>query len=80
MILGEYYEFIKIIIGFLIEYYLFFQGIEFFLVGSVICELREKLVLFELDEFYYFGEKKEYFDLVIEVNVISGSLSKLVKY
>ncbi|WLT39674.1 hypothetical protein NON20_09660 [Synechocystis sp. B12] len=30
MTLGEYHESIKTIIGFLIEYYLFSQGIEFF--------------------------------------------------
>jgi len=80
MTLGEYHESIKTIIGFLIEYYLFTQGIEFFPVGSATRESKEKSVSFEPDESYYLGEKKEHPDLAIEVNVTSGSPKKLEKY
>ena len=80
MTLGEYHESIKTLIGFLIEYYLFTQGIEFLPVGSATRESKEKLVSFEPDESYYLGEKKEHPDLAIEVNISSGSLQKLEKY
>jgi len=80
MTLGEYHESIKTLIGFLIEYYLFTQGIEFFPVGSATRESKEKSVSFEPDESYYLGEKKEHPDLAIEVNVTSGSPQKLEKY
>ena len=80
MTLGEYHESIKTIIGFLIEYYLFTQGIEFIPVGSATRESQEKSVSFEPDESYYLGEKKEHPDLAIEVNVTSGSPKKLEKY
>nr|WP_237269660.1 Uma2 family endonuclease [Synechocystis sp. CACIAM 05] len=80
MTLGEYHESIKTIIGFLIEYYLFTQGIEFIPVGSATRESKEKSVSFEPDESYYLGEKKEHPDLAIEVNVTSGSPKKLEKY
>ena len=80
MTLGEYHESIKTIIGFLIEYYLFTQGIEFIPVGSATRESQEKSVSFEQDESYYLGEKKEHPDLAIEVNVTSGSPKKLEKY
>ncbi|MFM7441450.1 MAG: Uma2 family endonuclease, partial [Snowella sp.] len=80
MTLGEYHESIKTLIGFLIEYYLFTQGIEFFPVGSATRESKEKSVSFEPDESYYLGEKKEHPDLAIEVNITSGSPQKLEKY
>ncbi|BFM39894.1 Uma2 family endonuclease [Synechocystis sp. LKSZ1] len=80
MTLGEYHESIKTIIGFLVEYYLFTQGIEFIPVGSATRESKEKSVSFEPDESYYLGEKKEHPDLAIEVNVTSGSPQKLEKY
>lgn len=80
MTLGEYHESIKTLIGFLIEYYLFTQGIEFFAVGSATRESKEKSVSFEPDESYYLGEKKEHPDLAIEVNITSGSPQKLEKY
>ncbi|MEB3309166.1 MAG: Uma2 family endonuclease [Snowella sp.] len=80
MTLGEYHESIKTLIGFLIEYYLFTQGIEFCPVGSATRESKEKSVSFEPDESYYLGEKKEHPDLAIEVNVTSGSSQKLAKY
>ncbi|MFM7192287.1 MAG: Uma2 family endonuclease, partial [Microcystaceae cyanobacterium] len=66
MTLGEYHETIKTLIGFLLEYYLFTQGIEFLPVGSATRESKEKLVSFEPDESYYLGEKKEHPDLAIE--------------
>ncbi|MEB3228454.1 MAG: Uma2 family endonuclease [Synechocystis sp.] len=80
MTLGEYHESIKTIIGFLIEYYLFTQGIEFIPVGSATRESKEQSVSFEPDESYYLGEKKSHPDLAIEVNVNSGSPKKLGKY
>jgi Uma2 family endonuclease len=80
MTLGEYHESIKTLIGFLIEYYLFTQGIEFFPVGSATRESKEKSVSFEPDESYYLGEKQEHPDLAIEVNITSGSPQKLDKY
>ncbi|MFM8295052.1 MAG: Uma2 family endonuclease [Microcystaceae cyanobacterium] len=80
MTLGEYHETIKTLIGFLLEYYLFTQGIEFLPVGSATRESKEKSVSFEPDESYYLGEKKEHPDLAIEVNVTSGSPQKLEKY
>ncbi|WP_030006945.1 Uma2 family endonuclease [Picosynechococcus sp. NKBG042902] len=80
MTLGEYHESIKTIIGFLVELYLFNQGIEFYPVGSATRVSREKSVSFEPDESYYLGEQKEHPDLAIEVNVTSGSPQKLEKY
>ena len=80
MTLGEYHESIKTIIGFLVELYLFNQGIEFYPVGSATRASREKSVSFEPDESYYLGEQKEHPDLAIEVNVTSGSPQKLEKY
>ena len=80
MTLGEYHESIKTIIGFLIEYYLFTQGIEFIPVGSATRESKEKSVSFEPDESYYLGEKKAHPDLAIKVNITSGSPKKLEKY
>ncbi|MGB2924115.1 MAG: Uma2 family endonuclease [Limnothrix sp.] len=80
MTLGEQHESIKTIIGFLIEFYLFNQKIEFFPVGSATRESKEKSVSFEPDESYYLGEKKEHPDLAIEVNITSGSPKKLEKY
>ncbi|AMA09370.1 Uma2 family endonuclease [Picosynechococcus sp. PCC 73109] len=80
MTLGEYHESIKTIIGFLVELYLFSQGIEFYPVGSAPRVSREKSVSFEPDESYYLGEQKEHPDLAIEVNVTSGSPQKLEKY
>ena len=80
MTLGEHHESIKTIIGFLIEFYLFNQKIEFFPVGSATRESQEKSVSFEPDESYYLGEKKEHPDLAIEVNITSGSPKKLEKY
>ncbi len=80
MTLGEYHETIKTLIGFLLEYYLFTQGIEFLPVGSATRESPEKSVSFEPDESYYLGEKKEHPDLAIEVNITSGSPQKLEKY
>lgn len=80
MTVGEQHESIKTMIGFLIELYLFNQGIEFIPVGSATRESQEKSVSFEPDESYYLGEKKEHPDLAIEVNITSGSSKKLEKY
>ena len=80
MTLGEEHESIKTIIGFLIEFYLFHQGIEFFPVGSATRESEMRGVSFEPDESYYIGEKKENPDLGIEINITSGSIKKLEKY
>jgi len=80
MTLGEKHETIKTIIGFLIEFYLFHQGIEFIPVGSATRESEIQGVSFEPDESYYIGEKKENPDLAIEVNITSGSVRKLEKY
>ncbi len=80
MTLGEKHETIKTIIGFLIEFYFFHQGIEFIPVGSATRESEIKGVYFEPDESYYIGEKKENPDLAIEVNITSGNIKKLEKY
>jgi Uma2 family endonuclease len=80
MTLGEEHETIKTIIGFLIEFYLFHQGIEFIPVGSATRESEIQGVSFEPDESYYIGERKQNPDLAIEVNITSGSVKKLEKY
>lgn len=80
MTLGEEHETIKSMIGFLVELYLFNQGIDFIPVGSATRESEEHEVSFEPDESYYIGEKKEHPDLAIEVNITSGTVKKLDKY
>lgn len=80
MTLGEEHESIKTMIGFLIEFYFFHQGIEFIPVGSATRESEIRGVSFEPDESYYIGEKKDNPDLAIEVNITSGSVKKLEKY
>ncbi|OKH18088.1 Uma2 family endonuclease [[Limnothrix rosea] IAM M-220] len=80
MTLGERHESIKTMIGFLIELFLFNQGIEFEPVGSATRESEENSVSFEPDESYYLGEQREHPDLAIEVNITSGSPRKLERY
>lgn len=80
MTLGEEYEMLKTIIGFLLELYLCEKGINFIPVGSATRRAKEKSASFEPDESYYIGEKKENPDLAIEVNITSGSIDKLEKY
>ena len=80
MTLGERHELIKTMLGFLIELFLFNQGIEFEPVGSATRESEEKSVSFEPGESYYLGEQRTHPDLAIEVNITSGSPAKLEKY
>ncbi|ACK67871.1 protein of unknown function DUF820 [Rippkaea orientalis PCC 8801] len=80
MTLGEEHETIKSMIALLLGIYFLQKEIEFIPVGSATRELEEKEVSFEPDESYYIGEKKEHPDLVIEVNITSGSVKKLEKY
>ncbi len=80
MTLGETHEFIKTVIGFLLEIYFCEMGIEFIPVGSATREAEEKGASFEPDESYYLGEQKEVPDLCVEVNFTSGDITKLEKY
>ena len=77
---GEEHESIKSMLGFLIEFYFFKQGIEFIPVGSATQASETEAVSFEPDESYYLGAKKEHPDLAIEVNITSGGPEKLEKY
>jgi Uma2 family endonuclease len=72
---GEAHELFKSIIGFLIETFLFHQGIEFKPTGSVTQE-KEGLASVEADESY----EIQGFKLSIEVNFTSGNISKLERY
>ena len=77
---GEEHESISRMIGILIAFHLFKQGIEFIPVGSATRASEAKSVSFEPDESYYLGERKEHPDLAIEVNITSGGPGKLEKY
>ena len=80
MTLGEQHETIKSVIAIFLELYFFEKGMNFIPVGSATRRAKEKSASFEPDESYYIGEKKENPDLVIEVNISSGSIDKLEKY
>ncbi|WP_193195534.1 Uma2 family endonuclease [Nostoc sp. MG11] len=80
MTLGEQHEMIKSILAILLETYFFEMGINFIPVGSATRRAQQKGASFEPDESYYIGEKKENPDLVIEINITSGSIDKLEKY
>lgn len=72
---GEAHELFKSIIGFLIETFLFHQGIEFKPTGSMTQE-KEGIAAAEADESYEIEGLK----LAIEVNFTSGDASKLERY
>jgi Uma2 family endonuclease len=80
MTLGERHETIKSLIAILLGLYFFEKQIEFIPVGSATRESEIKGASFEPDESYYIGEQKEHPDLAIEINITSGSVSKLERY
>ena len=80
MTVSEEHEYLKTVIGFLLELYFGEMGIEYFPVGSATREDENKGASFEPDESYYIGEKKEHPDLAIEVAITSGGTRKLEKY
>jgi len=80
MTLGERHEKIKSLIGLLLGLYFFEKQIEFIPVGSATRESEIKGASFEPDESYYIGQQKEHPDLAIEINITSGSISKLERY
>ena len=80
MTLGERHEKIKSLIGLLLGLYFFEKQIEFIPVGSATRESEIKGASFEPDESYYIGQQKEHPDLAIEINITSGSVSKLERY
>lgn len=76
---GEDHEFLKTIIGFLIELFLAERGIEFIPAGSMTQE-RQGIASAQADESYWLGQKKPVLDLSIEVVFTSGGPSKLERY
>ena len=80
MTLGERHEKIKSLIAILLGLYFFEKQIEFIPVGSATRESEIKGASFEPDESYYIGQQKDHPDLAIEINITSGSVSKLERY
>lgn len=80
MTTSETHEYIKSMLGMLIEAYLIALEIEFYPVGQATRADENKRASFEPDESYYLGERKEHPDLAIEVVLTSGNLQKLEKY
>jgi Uma2 family endonuclease len=78
---GQDHEIFKSIIGFLIEIFLFEQGIEFVPMGSATQE-RESIASAQPDESHCIGTniRKSVPDLSIEVVFSSGGISKLARY
>ncbi|PSB32853.1 Uma2 family endonuclease [Chlorogloea sp. CCALA 695] len=76
---GREHEFLKTIIGMLLELFCLEMAIEFDPTGSMTQE-REGEVSAETDESYCFGTSKPIPDLVIEVVFNSGSSKKLQRY
>ncbi len=74
------HEKIKTRIAFLIEFYLFKKQIQHTPMGSTTLRNKLKKAGAEPDECYCIGEEKDIPDLVIEVIVTSGSISKLETY
>jgi Uma2 family endonuclease len=80
MTTSETHEYIKSMLGMLIEAYLIASEIEFMPVGQATRADENKRASFEPDESYYLGDQKEHPDLAIEVVLTSGNLQKLEKY
>lgn len=77
---SETHEYIKSMLGMLIEAYLIALDIEFMPVGHATRADETRRASFEPDESYYLGDRKEHPDLAIEVILTSGNLQKLEKY
>jgi len=73
------HEFIKTMIGALLEFYFFQKEIEFFPSGECTQEREGELSL-QADESYSFVRLKTPPDLSIEVVITSGGMDKLAKY
>ena len=80
MTTSETHEYIKSMLGMLIEAYLIALEIEFMPVGQATRADENKRASFEPDESYYLGDRKEHPDLAIEVVLTSGNIQKLEKY
>lgn len=80
MTTSETHEYIKSMLGMLIEAYLIALEIEFMPVGQATRADESRRASFEPDESYYLGDRKEHPDLAIEVILTSGNLQKLEKY
>jgi Uma2 family endonuclease len=77
--IGKPHEAIKCLIGLLLGQYYLQQGIEFFPSGS-FTQAIPKVVEYQADLSYCFGNDKPIPDLCIEVVITSGSPIKLQKY
>ncbi|AFY70719.1 protein of unknown function DUF820 [Thalassoporum mexicanum PCC 7367] len=80
MTVGEEHEYLKTMLGFLLESYLVAIGIDFVPAGSATRRDQALGVSFEPDESYYLTEAKGQPDLAIEIIISSGSPAKLDKY
>jgi Uma2 family endonuclease len=77
---GRTHETIKKRIAALVEAYLDFLGIEYTPTGSMTLESEESQVKREADESYELGLDRDRPDLVIEIIITSGGISKLLAY
>jgi Uma2 family endonuclease len=77
---GRTHETIKKRIAALVEAYLDILGIEYTPTGSMTLESEESQVKREADESYELGLDRERPDLVIEIIITSGGISKLLAY
>jgi Uma2 family endonuclease len=80
MTVGEEHEYLKTMLGFLLESYLVAIGIDFVPAGSATRRSEALGVSFEPDESYYLGAQREQPELAIEIIISSGSPAKLEKY
>jgi Uma2 family endonuclease len=76
---GREHEFLKKLIGLLIELFLYEKRIEFYPTGSMTQE-KEGTASAQPDESYCIGSPKSTPDLSIEVVLTSGGISKLPRY
>lgn len=74
------HESVKTRISFLVSLYLWKKQIKHFPLGSTTFKNESKKAGAEPDECYCLGEEKDIPDLVIEVVVTSGNISKLETY
>jgi Uma2 family endonuclease len=77
---GRTHETIKKRIAALVEAYLDILGIEYTPTGSMTLESKESQVKREADESYELGIDRDRPDLVIEIVITSGGISKLLAY
>ncbi|MEL6326752.1 MAG: Uma2 family endonuclease, partial [Cyanobacteria bacterium J06626_23] len=76
---GQLHEIFADVIGWMLNYFLMANQVDFFPTGSVTQE-KEGEAAAEADKSYCIGEKKPIPDLSIEVVFTSGGLAKLLRY